>query len=340
MKRRRAMEQNTPSSEKLLKYIQGKASEELKTEIEAWIAEDIKHEKVIMDLAKIYYAHYHSVRIQSRNVNAAYKKVMRILHHKQWTVQLSWQKIAAAAILLIALNVAGWNVIQNRVSTDDYIVLSSNNEKKVEYTLPDGTTVFLNRNSSLRFPLKYAKKSRQVELEGEGYFNVAHNPEHPFIVNTTQGIKVQAIGTKFNVEAFSNDSIVQTTLIEGCVAVTIQRGNDNERYIMHPTDMIRYNTHRDLIIFGKTDYPSKASWLDDVLIFKDTSLPEVVRQLSHNFEADFIITDPRLNDYLFTGTFNNRDLSVILEYMRISSNIQIEIKETSSNRKQIKLSNN
>lgn len=167
------MKQTEPSEDMLLEYIRGDAPHEVRAEVEAWMGADPENEAMLLDMARVYYMLRRAERIRRRNVTSAYENVMRSVRRKQQTIRFSWRKVAVAAVVLVAVNIGIWGLVGDRVSAGAYITLNSNAEKKVEYTLPDGTSVFLNRNSSLRFPVKYAKDSRCVKLDGEAYFEVA-----------------------------------------------------------------------------------------------------------------------------------------------------------------------
>ncbi len=318
------MKQTEPSEDMLLEYIRGNAPHEVRAEVEAWMGADPENEAMLLDMARVYYMLRRAERIRRRNVTSAYENVMRSVRRKQQTIRFSWRKVAVAAVVLVAVNIGIWGLVGDRVSAGAYITLNSNAEKKVEYTLPDGTSVFLNRNSSLRFPVKYAKDSRCVKLDGEAYFEVAHDPDKPFVVMTDNDLQIRVLGTKFNVEAYAADSIAQVFLLEGRVSVDIGDNSSGVRnYLMTPSEELRYNVSSGQIALREDPFVSGIEWMDNTFVFRDTPFPEVIRRLSHNFGVEFVVQDAGLNDYTFTGTFDNRDLSLILEYMQISSGIDV-----------------
>ena len=333
------MKQTEPSGEMLLEYRGGEATPDVRAQVEAWMEADPENEAMLLDMAKICYAQQRAKRIRRRDVMAAYEKVIRSVRRKQQTIRFSWQRVAVAAAILIAVNIGAWSLVRYRVSAGAYITLNSNAEKKVEYTLPDGTSVFLNRNSSLRFPLKYAKDSRCVKLDGEAYFEVAHDPDRPFVVMTDNDLQIQVLGTKFNVEAYAADSIAQVFLLEGSVSAGIgDRSSGIRNYLLTPSEELRYNVSSGQIALRKDSSVSGIEWMDNTFVFRDTPFPEVIRRLSHNFGIEFVVRDAGLNGYTFTGTFDNRDLSLILEYMQISSGIDIQYESVVAGRQRITLS--
>ncbi len=316
------MKNTAPSIETLFEYIRGEASVQHRSEVESWMNESDENETTLSELAKLYYACRGLERMRRRDTDAAYDTVMRSIRRRRRTIRLSWAKIAAAATLLVAVDIGIWFATR-QTSSDTYITLRSNAEKKVEYSLPDGTTVFLNRNSSLRFPVRYAEKFRCVTLDGEAYFEVTRDPERPFIVTTQNNISVRVLGTKFDVEAYASDSIARVFLLDGRVDVRVGDEYSERSFILSPREELCFNSGSGQVLLRENESVTGTEWMDNTFVFRNTPFPEVVRQLSHNFGVDFEIRDPELNAYTFTGTFDNRYLTQILQYMRISSGIGI-----------------
>ena len=126
------MKQTEPSGEMLLEYIEGEAAPDVRAEVEAWMGADPENEAMLLDMAKIFYARRRAERIRRRDVMAAYAKVMRSVCRRRQTIRLSWQRVAVAAAVLVAVNIGAWYFAGYRVSAGAYITLNSNAEKKVE----------------------------------------------------------------------------------------------------------------------------------------------------------------------------------------------------------------
>lgn len=319
----------SPDTTTLIDYIRNEVSPDEKAAVEAWACVSAENEKALLDIARIYYARSGLSSGTRWSTEKAYRKVMDRINRRRFTLRIDWRVAAAAVAALFIVNAVLW--IMRAPDARDNIVLSSNDEKKVEYTLPDGTVVYLNRNSSLIFPVRYQKRKRCVILDGEAYFNVAHNPHKPFVVTTRNNVEIRVLGTKFNLEAYASDSIVRTSLLEGRISMHIDNGTPRGlKFLMEPNDEICYNTQTDAVVRNSDGKLSGIEWMNNIFVFKDTPLPEVIRQLSHNFGTNFIIEDNELRSYLFTGTFDNRELSLILEYMKISSGIDIRVEHSDS----------
>jgi ferric-dicitrate binding protein FerR (iron transport regulator) len=193
-------------------------------------------------------------------------------------------------------------------------------------TLPDGSNVWLNHNSSLKYPSSFQGNSRITELEGEGYFEVAHNAKIPFIVKTGE-IQIKATGTTFNIMAYPDEARVETSLIEGKVELELM---DHAGKL---TPLIRLKPS-DLAIFKKTGYEITTrtisddryfSWKEGKLVFNEEPMGEVAKKLGRWFNVDIKIEDPELLELTYTATFVQETLPQVLELMAMASPIKYSI---------------
>lgn len=185
--------------------------------------------------------------------------------------------------------------------------------------LPDGTEVTLNHFSSLTYPAEFKAGQREVKLEGEAYFEVAKDKKHPFIVQTA-ALDVEVLGTHFNVEAYSHDPEVKTTLLEGSVAVSV-RDNDR-RMLLRPNESAIYNkVKKKLTLQEAADAPAETVWRRGEFIFNQLPLREIARQLSNSFGVDIVIRDKALQDYRLTARFSvSEGLDRILRLLGTAGN--------------------
>jgi transmembrane sensor len=198
----------------------------------------------------------------------------------------------------------------------------------VSLDLPDGSKVWLNNGSKLRFPAKFNGNKRIVELEGEGYFEVMPNPRKPFIVDTKK-IRVIALGTKFNVMAYMDDPDVETSLKEG--KVLIQRidkaGKGHTLLEMKPSEYITFNSGNEKLTLQRKDPEEYSSWINGKLVFRNVPLDQVVRKLSRWYNVEFDIQDSDLEQYSYTATLIDETLPQVLELMKIATPIDYTIKK-------------
>ncbi|MDN4011489.1 FecR domain-containing protein [Chryseobacterium gambrini] len=162
-----------------------------------------------------------------------------------------------------------------------FATLTTPRKGQYKAILPDGTTVWLNAESKLKYPTKFAGAERLVELEGEGYFEVAHNASRPFIVES-KGQRVKVLGTKFNINSYTNEEYTRTTLISGSVEL---RNLQNELMVrLKPGEQGRFVLGG--IDVKKVDPETFIGWTDNEFQFNGAQLVEVLRQLERWYDID------------------------------------------------------
>ena len=217
---------------------------------------------------------------------------------------------AAAAVVLLCLSVWTAYLYMQPVTIQTVSTLAETRT----VCLPDGSTVTLNHYSSLSYPEKFKSDKREVELNGEAYFEVNKNKKHPFIVQT-ETIDVQVLGTHFNVDAYQNNPDVKTTLLTGSVAVSNK--SKSVRVILKPNEIAIYNKVEEKLTRKVLEnVEDEISWRQGEFIFDDLPLQEIARELSNSFGATIHIADTALQNYRITARFRNgEDLTTILSVL-------------------------
>jgi transmembrane sensor len=193
-------------------------------------------------------------------------------------------------------------------------------------TLPDGSIVWLNHRSSIRYPSAFQGNARITELKGEGYFEVAHNPKIPFIVKTGD-LRIKAVGTTFNIMAYPEEARVETSLIEGKVELELadKKGNFTSLAKMKPTDMAIFKKAGNELNTRTISDDRYFSWKEGKLVFNKEPMGEVARKLGRWFNVDIEIKDPELLELTFTATFVQETLPQVLELMAMASPVKYSI---------------
>ncbi|WP_286863246.1 MULTISPECIES: FecR family protein [Sphingobacterium] len=184
-------------------------------------------------------------------------------------------------------------------------------------TLVDGTKVWVNALSQLKFPAQFSKTERRVFLDGEAYFEVAHNPNQPFVVES-KGNEIKVLGTHFNVNSYSNQ--VRTTLAEGKVEVT----RNNQHVELSPGEYAW--SSQDNLIKGEADLQRDLSWHNNEFYFKKETIVDIAHQLSRWYDLDVKFRGNVQLDKEYTGSIE-RDvkLSQVLEMLSYVSNLKFEV---------------
>lgn len=200
----------------------------------------------------------------------------------------------------------------NVAETVVYNTMTTPRGRKFHMILPDGSRVWLNAGSSIRFPVSFHDSKRIVELHGEAYFEIAENPGQPFMVDIGRDRWVQVLGTHFNVNAYDNEPLVKTTLLQGAVAIQTPR----EQKQMIPGQQITIASSGVLALNKNADTEQAVAWKNNSFSFKNESLPGILRQLSRWYDIDIKIENEAVVSRSFTSNLSmNNELSVILRIL-------------------------
>lgn len=218
------------------------------------------------------------------------------------------KKIAAAIVLIVASVVTTYlfTTYHNTIP-DTYYTCVAPLGGKAEVILPDGTHVWLNAGSNLRYSSAFNHKNRQVQLIGEAYFDVTKNTNAKFTVKTN-AYNVVVHGTKFNVSAYANDSTATTTLLQGRVQVN----KGNKQIMMEPGEKLTLNKHTGKILKVKTTNKANA-WIMGNTEYDNITLGELTKILSRRYDVNIVIQSDKLRNERFAISLqNNEDLEGII----------------------------
>ncbi len=236
-------------------------------------------------------------------------------------------RYAAIAVLIISLGFLGgryWQVDSAVVLTDNVLpqVYSVPKGSQGELLLPDGTKVWMNSHTKIKYFTDYNSSERIISLEGEAFFDVFKDSLRPFIVHTGD-LSIKALGTSFNV--FTSSDEIITSLVEGCVEVS----NDiDEKLILNPGNQARYIANDKVLRLEKFDVNTVASWKESKWIVRSMSLTEFAERLERKFNVIISITNPELKEARVSATLENESIHQIFEGLK--SAFDIKVKETDS----------
>jgi transmembrane sensor len=183
--------------------------------------------------------------------------------------------------------------------------------------LPDGTKVWLNAESSLRYTTSFIGNERRVALTGEGYFEVTKNKEKPFIVESS-GSTIKVLGTKFNVNSYKDEEVFTTTLVEGSVQIT--KGTISE--ILKPGQQARVTESK--IDVAEVDLSEATAWKNGEFVFRNTPVHTIVRQLARWYDLDVEYRDP-VEKHLNATIKRDVPLSKLLHYLQETGDVHFKI---------------
>ncbi len=195
---------------------------------------------------------------------------------------------------------------------------------RTSFSLPDGSTGWLNGGSSLKFPTRFGRTTREVKLTGEAYFNVISNHKKPFIVST-DNIDVKVSGTSFNVMAYTDEEITEVTLERGIVEVFKKLNNHRQSIgLLKPNESFTYNSVSDSDSIISINIKEKLSWLDGKLTFKFEPFEEVIHRINRWYNVNIVIKDKLLDSYIYYGTFKDETLEEVLNLLRLTAPIRFK----------------
>lgn len=239
--------------------------------------------------------------------------------------------IAVAAALIIAVSIGVILKQQHNAILHSSNETATTKRSKSTVKLPDGTVVMLNANSSLKYDEDFKKDQREVILEGEAYFDVAHDAGRPFIIHThTADIKV--LGTVFNVRSFKGDYF-ETALIKGKVSVYLKNKAEGS-FVLRPGQKLVVEDDENKSGRGNAgsvkidtitimdSLVAETSWTKDQLVFADKPLVDIASELQKIFGVKIIFRSDKMKQVRYNGSYSDTDLNEILDIINMSKPIK------------------
>lgn len=277
----------------------------------------------IIDHISLDCDYQHASNIKEGVREELYHKMFKDKGNKQDSVKYIYLFLSIAVSITLLIGLFLFESIIPRFDTkEEWIVFNSQNGIS-EIVLPDSSVVTLNHGSRLSYSTNYNKSSRDVKLEGEACFQVAHNKYVPFIVKTRQ-IDVKVLGTVFNVSAYGEEEDVVTSLISG--SVEIKNNMDNKHYHLMPNTSAVYDKNTKEVQLAPFEREYAIGWTEGKLFFKKKSFGNICKSLERKFNCKITIEKPGLEHKIFTGKFiTNETLPQIFNIIRINVPFQYTI---------------
>jgi ferric-dicitrate binding protein FerR (iron transport regulator) len=203
--------------------------------------------------------------------------------------------IAASLCLLIMISTL-YYFKNDKVAVEYYTYVTSNNIS--QFTLSDGTKVSLNKDSKLTYSNSFGIESRQVKLEGEGYFEVTKDSSRVFEVKMDQA-SIKVLGTKFNVKASPYENSIEATLVEG----SIRFESETQKILLNPNQQLIFNKQTTKIDINNSSPESVIAWKDNINKYKSRTLKYLINDLEEKYHVKIVIENPRLVNVVVTGSF-------------------------------------
>jgi len=307
------------NTELLIKYIEGGATDSEKVTITNWLDADPENMKEYLALRKL-----HDITIWQTSPAAKSEQETTSKDSRRSRKITFSEVMKYAAILLVAIVVSryvfpGLKPVDKVAMQSLYVPAG----QRAEITLEDGTKVWLNANTTLIFPNQFSGKTREVSINGEGYFEVVSNKLKPFIVKTEK-YDIKVWGTKFNIMAYSGSESFETALFEG--SVEVQNLGGSKGILIQPDQRI-FQEKEQLTVAPITDLNHQL-WKEGIISFQDESFTKLVNKLQLYFDMKIEVKNDKILNYQCTGKFRTKDgVEHILKVLQLRNKFNYTIDE-------------
>ncbi len=330
----------------LKKYIRGRCSEQELRELGEWLQENPANE----DFFKSFIEHWDqdehfefeadaqaawqqfkkrnnlpSISQSTGSISTKKKDSIAIDHFRDVRSRdyQYWFTISAAAVILIfTLYFTSQNWLNTSEQTEHTEIaaqeITTDRGQRTNLRLSDGSQVTLNAESRLEIPENYGDPSRTIYLEGEAFFEVEHNEQHPFVVITPRGY-VKDLGTQFNIMAYDSSKI-EVAVKEGLASLgKLKEGNMQKELVeLTPGKLGVIKEVGGLTVSDITDIEEFTGWSEGKLVFRETSFQKVIQRLERWFNIECIVEDAELQKRTLTATYSDMPLDEVLQVLSVS----------------------
>lgn len=296
-------------SEQLIRYIEGNATQAEKDAIARWLDQDETNWEEFLALRKTY-------DFTLGQLNRAMDRTLPAKKKDKKRVVLELLKIAAVFILSFSC----FYLFNGREQTEEIVMHTIHVPagQRAELTLADGTNVWLNANTTLKYPSRFSGSKREVELDGEAYFSVEHDPNHAFIAHTKQ-YAVKVLGTEFNVSAYSDNMLFETSLVKGEVEVFSLKTNE----FVKLSAGNRVFLENGKLIIAPIRHFSHFLWKNGLISFENERMETILEKLRLYYDVNIEVKNKKILDLRYTGKFWTKDgVEHVIKVIKIHANFE------------------
>jgi ferric-dicitrate binding protein FerR (iron transport regulator) len=321
------MEQMDEQQERLLaRYFLGELNDMERKAFDEWLRQSEENRRYFGDLKKVSEAMSLIEKMKGIDENKAFHQVSGKLFGERSRLMVLLQKIAAVLFLPLLIASVWFYLAQEKKSaimSSVYQRTESPPGMRSSLVLPDGSKVWLNSGSSIRYPV-YPGSTREVYMEGEAYFEVAKDHHRPFKVHAG-GVEIEVTGTKFNCQAYPEEQLVSTVLVEGTVTVGSEIGGRPLK--MSAGELVGFSKTDGTMTRRVTDPEKHIAWKSGKLMFRDDPMDVVIAKLERWYNIDIQVVDKQIEQYAYTATFENETLEQVLRFLELSAPISYSVAE-------------
>lgn len=281
--------------ELLHKFFAGTATLEEKEAIMHWMESDPGNKQFLLKERKLYNA----VLLHGED-----KQVQQQAGRQQYFLRRGVARfLRVAAMIVVAFGLGYFWQSEKTEGPIAMQTISVPAGQCVNVTLPDGSNIWLNAQTTIQYPVSFNKENRQVKLDGEAYFDVAKDSKRPFIVNTKE-CSVEVLGTKFNIDAYSSRDKFETVLMEGSVKVSML-DDPTQAVSLKPNNKV-YRSNGKLLTQKVSNY-ERYRWKEGLICFVDEPFKVVMEDFEKFYGLTIVVNNQKVTQYLYTGKFKQTD---------------------------------
>lgn len=310
----------------LFAYFAGAVSGHEREQVDVWLNQSEDNRLFLANAYQLYYSSQTLDLMQNIDSQKALQQLKRRAKRKRRQAQVKQLSSGLFVLLLVGVFAGIWlHVRPAQVGEMQYVEVRSTSGLISRVELPDGSSVWLNSGSYLKYPVRFANGEREVYVTGEAYFSVVKAEQsNAFVVHTLDDVSIRVVGTEFNVDAYAANGRITTTVVKGAVVV---RCGQAEQLALAPEQQLVYNRQTKLAQTCTTYLPKDIAWKGGEIVFRNTPFEEALWILSKRYQVHFVVQRPSLRENSFTGTFTDQSLFRVLEHFKRSSGINYRQKQ-------------
>lgn len=353
------MEKFTETDHLILEYLQGSLDDTGEKELRAWINSHPENRKQFTQTCAMWelssLGHTEAKFDKQKNWDILSHRI----HPKNKVQKLITRWANIAAIFVVAFGTSYFTIRfferenKTQAVAAAWIINEAPMGNMSKVTLPDGSEIWLNAGSKIKYATNFNVDDRYINLKGEAYFHVSTNKEKPFTVNAS-GIEVKATGTRFNVKAYDEEEIIETTLEEGIISVINTTNEKRQEVILKPNEKITVykksartlnqdqkvlqpNINDDfkntpiailkIELASNVETPVYTSWKDNEWIIQNEKLESLAIKLGRRYDVSIQLIDDHVKNYSYTGTLKDETLEQVLEVISQTSPIKYKLEK-------------
>ncbi|MDP3432497.1 MAG: DUF4974 domain-containing protein [Bacteroidota bacterium] len=310
-------------------FLSGEANQSEKDQLNRWIGESPANKRIFEESRRIWVksqTYFSSTEIRSDREKIKDRIIQQLSKPTKKVSLSTWIYRVAAILALPVMLGIGWYLGSTKISSETQMCEVTAPKGQIsKCVLADGTEVWLNAGSTLKYDAALKGNLREVNLDGEAYFKVSKNKHKPFVVSTEHA-RIKVLGTIFNLKAYSGENKVETTLEEGSVEFCL-KGSATKPVELKPGERVVYNISEKKITVGKVEIYLHTAWKDGKFVFKDADLQTIIQELEKLYDVRIHLENDSLLKLRFRGMFEyEQNIFSALEALERTTNMKYRMK--------------